>query len=132
MIRKSLLYTLAILLVAVPLAAEEMTSRLCTLTRAYECTADGECGELTIEEMALPRFVRIDLDKQTIVSLDKAVKRNDTKINLIKQLEEITVLQGVEQRGWSIALGKESGNLTLSAAGDGHGFMVFGACLDPR
>ena len=132
MIRKSLPCALVFLLVAGQICAAELNSRLWTLTRAYECTSVGECGEWSIEEMSLPRFVRIDLDKQTIVSLDKVVKRDDTKISQIKRLEEITVLQGIEQRGWSIALGEESGNLTLSVAGDGHGFLVFGACLDPQ
>jgi len=131
MLRKSMPCVLAFLLLAVSAVAAEENQRLCALTRAYECTVGGECGELTIEEMALPHFVRIDLDKRSIIALDRKVQRDDTKIIQIKDLEEITVLQGVEQRGWSIALGKESGNLTLSAAGDGHGFIVFGVCMNP-
>ncbi len=131
MIRKSLPCVLLFLFFAVSAGAAEDIARLCALTKAYECTAGGECAELTIEEMALPRFVRIDLDKRSIISLDSKVKRDDTKITQIKELEGITVLQGVEQLGWSIALGKESGSLTLSAAGDGHGFIVFGSCMNP-
>lgn len=131
MIRKSLFCALACLFFVVPATAAEDSGQVCTLTKAYECNIDGECSEWTIEEMALPRFVRIDLARQTIISLDKTVKRDDTKIAQIKELEGITVLQGVEQRGWSIALGKESGSLTLSTAGDAHGFLVFGYCMNP-
>lgn len=131
MIGKSLPCVLAFLLSVVSVGAAEENVRLCALTRAYECAMGGECGELTIEEMDLPRFVRIDLDKSSIISLDRKVKRDDTRISQIKDLEGMTVLQGVEQRGWSIALGKESGNLTLSASGDGHGFLVFGVCMNP-
>lgn len=63
-------------------------------------------SKLTIEEMALLRFVRIDFDNGTIISLDKKVERDNTKISKIKQLEEVTVLQGVEQRGWALFWGK--------------------------
>jgi hypothetical protein len=38
-------------------------------------------------------------------------------------------MHGTELRGWSMALGEDSGNLTLSASGDGEGFVVFGVCL---
>jgi hypothetical protein len=131
MIRKSLSFVLAFLFFVVSAGAAEEKTRLCALTKAFECTMGGECGELTIEEMAMPRFVRIDFDKSSIVSLDRKVQRDDTKITQIKDLEEMTILQGIEQRGWSIALGKESGSLTLSAAGDGHGFIVFGSCMNP-
>jgi hypothetical protein len=37
-------------------------------------------------------------------------------------------MHGTEVRGWSISLGEDSGNLTLSASGDGEGFIVFGFC----
>jgi hypothetical protein len=131
MIRKSLPCVLIFLLLTASVAVAQEDSRLCALTQAYECTMGGECGELTVEEMALPRFVRIDLKQNSIISLDKRVKRENTKISRIQDLEGVTVLQGVEQRGWSIALGKESGSLTLSAAGDGFGFIVFGVCMNP-
>lgn len=131
MIRKSLFCVLSCLFLLSPALAAEDNGRVCALTRAYECNINGECSEWTIEEMALPRFVRIDLEKNAIISLDKTVKRDDTKIGQVKELEGITVLQGVEQRGWSIALGKDSASLTLSVAGDGHGFMVFGYCMNP-
>lgn len=131
MIRKSLSCALACLFFAIPAVAAEDNVRVCSLTRAYECSIEGECSEWAIEEMALPRFVRIDLAKQAIISVDKTIKRDDTKIAQIKELPGITVLQGVEQRGWTIALGKETGSLTMSASGEGHGFIVFGYCMNP-
>ncbi|MEZ4598362.1 MAG: hypothetical protein R2940_01045 [Syntrophotaleaceae bacterium] len=131
MILKSLLFVLIVLFAALSSAAAQENSRLCALTRAFECGVNGECGELTIEEMALPRFVRLDLKQNVIVSLDKRVQREDTRIARVQDLGQTTVLQGIEQRGWSIALGKETGTLTLSAAGDGHGFIVFGVCMNP-
>jgi len=104
--------------------------RTCALTKGIECVPDEGCVEWTMQEMALPRFVRIDLKAKTITSLDKDVNRT-TKIATVERLEGLTVLHGTELRGWSIALGENSGDLALSASGDGEAFVVFGSCVTP-
>ncbi len=108
-------------------AAEDTIT--CSLARAYECTPDQGCKAWTMEEMALPNFVRIDLKAKTITSLDKAVAQT-SKIAAIDRLEGLIVMHGTEMRGWSIAMGEESGDITLSVAGDGEGFIVFGKCMN--
>lgn len=100
----------------------------CALTRAYACDPDEGCTPSSIDDMALPRFVRIDLDGKSITSLDKAIQRT-SNIDHVDRLEGMTVMHGTELRGWSIALGKDSGDITLSASGDGEAFVVFGNCL---
>jgi hypothetical protein len=104
--------------------------RTCALTRAIECIPDEGCVEWTIQEIDLPRFVRIDLKSKTITSLDKDVART-TKIASVERLEGLTVLHGTELRGWSIGLGENSGTLTLTASGESEGFIVFGSCMNP-
>jgi hypothetical protein len=99
----------------------------CALTRAFGCLPDEGCTPWTTDELALPRLVRIDLESKTITSLDNAVTRSST-IATIDRPEGIVVMHGTEVRGWSISLGEDSGNLTLSASGDGEGFIVFGFC----
>ena len=111
-------------------AADE-NLRTCALTKGFECTKEGGCKELSIEEMALPRFVRIDLKAKTITSLDREIKRQNTKIAGIDRLEGMLVLHGTEKRGWSMALAEDSGELAISASGDGEVFVVFGACVNP-
>jgi hypothetical protein len=101
---------------------------ICTLTRANECSPEDGCVQVPVDAMALPRFVRIDLTSKTITSLDKEIPRI-TQIATVDRLDGMTVLHGTELRGWSMALGEESGNLTLSASGDGEGFVVFGVCM---
>lgn len=132
MIRKSVSCVLLFLFFSVPALSAQDNVRICALTKAYECDINQECSERSLAEMELPRFVRIDFEKSSIISLDKNVKRAGTEIGRVEKLEGITVLQGVEQRAWSIALGQESGSLTLSVSGDGHGFIVFGSCMDPQ
>jgi hypothetical protein len=84
--------------------------------------------EVTLGEMQLPRFVRIDLTSRTITSLDREIQRI-TKIESVETQKDAIVMHGTELRGWSMTLGKETGGLSLSASGDGEGFIVFGNCL---
>ena len=102
----------------------------CALTKATECTPQEGCTEWTIQDMALPRFVRIDLASKTMTSLDKEVPRT-SKIASVERLEGFIVMHGTEQRGWTMAIGEKTGVLTLCAAGDSEGFVVFGSCFTP-
>jgi hypothetical protein len=128
--KKYIMALLALMLLAgtssVCTAAED--SIICTLTRGNDCSPEDGCIQVSVDEMALPRFVRIDLKSKTITSLDKEITRK-TEIATIDRLEGMTVMHGTELRGWTMALGEDSGNLTLSASGDGEGFVVFGVCM---
>jgi len=75
-------FALAILIGTCGICAAAEETFTCTLSRAYDCYPNEGCKEWTIEEMALPRFVRIDLKAKTITSLDKFVPHN-SKISSI-------------------------------------------------
>lgn len=109
--------------------AAETDQRTCALTRAFDCTPEDGCTEASLQAMALPRFVRIDLKSKVITSLDREVQRS-TKIENSVNQKDVIVMQGTELRGWSMTLCKETGGLSLSASGDGEGFVVFGNCLN--
>ena len=131
MVRLSaLLFTIMFITGIFQVASAEDTIRTCALTKAFECTSEDGCKEWSIQEMALPRFIRIDLKAKTIKSLDKDVSRQSS-FKDIDRLGGILVLHGTEQRGWSMALGKNSNSLTLTASGDGESFVVFGSCMNP-
>jgi hypothetical protein len=119
------------LLVAAQAMAEEANVRICALTKAIECNRDEGCIEWSLQEMNLPRFIKIDFGAKTIISLDKTIRPENTKISSIEKLGDMTVLQGIEQRGWSMELDNDDGFLTLTASGEGHGYIVFGSCLVP-
>ncbi len=126
----TLLLTIFIFTGVFQVASAEENIRTCALTKAFECTSEDGCREWSIQEMALPRFIRIDLKTRTIKSLDKDIARNSSFKDM-DRLEGMIVLHGTEQRGWSMALGENSRDLTLSASGDGEGFVVFGSCMNP-
>jgi hypothetical protein len=124
-------FTIAMVFWSACTMAADDQAQICALTKAFECANDSGCNEVTIDDMGLPRFVRIDQKAKTIESLDKGVNRQSTKIATITRLEGLTILQGIEKRGWSIALGDDSRDLMLSAVGEGSGFVVFGSCMKP-
>lgn len=126
----TLLLTIFIYAGTLQIASAEENIRTCALTKAFECTSEDGCREWTIQDMALPRFIRIDLKAKTIKSMDKDVARNSSFKDM-DRLEGMIVLHGTELRGWSMALGENSRDLTLSASGDGEGFVVFGSCMNP-
>lgn len=110
-------------------AAANGDIRTCSVNKVLECLPDEGCEETTVQEMNLPRFVKIDLNAKTMTSLDKEVPRT-SDITSIEQLEGETILHGTEQRGWTMTL-SDDGDLTLAASGDGEGFIVFGSCIKP-
>lgn len=125
-----LLLTLGILLCTLKISWAESTSRTCALTKVFECTSESGCTEMSVQQMELPRFILIDVKAGTIRSLDRNVARV-TPFKNVDRVEDMLVLHGTEKRGWSIAVGEKSGNLTLSASGDGESFVVFGSCMNP-
>lgn len=111
-------------------ASGEETIRTCAFTKAYECTPDEGCREWSLQDMAIPRFIRIDMKAKTITSLDKDIVR-ESRFSAFERVEGMLVVHGAEKRGWSMTLGEKSNDLTLSASGDGESFIVFGSCLSP-
>jgi hypothetical protein len=126
----ALLLAAALVLMAVQARAADGDIRTCALVKAIECLPDEGCAEYTMHDVDLPRFVRIDLKSKIISSLDKEVEHT-SKIASVDRPQGVTVLHGTEQRGWSISVGENSGDLTLAASGDGEGFIVFGYCITP-
>lgn len=114
----------------VRVASGEDTILTCAFTRAYECTPDEGCREWSLQDLDIPRFIRIDMKAKTITSLDKDIVR-ESRFSAFERLEGMLVIHGAEKRGWSLALGEKSNDLTLSASGDGESFIVFGSCMSP-
>ena len=81
--------------------------------------------------------IKTDLDYKRIVAtkgdlLDQERRGEATKIQRIEKPEGRVILQGVEGgRGWSLNLSQETGNIVMTVAGDGSGFVVFGECTLP-
>jgi len=127
----AVIFCATMLLGAAQVLAAGADVRICALTKAFSCLSDEGCKEVSLAEMDLPRFVKIDLGSKVIASLDKQVSRPDTTFSAIERLEGMIVLHGADARGWSMAIAEDSGGLTVTASGEDEGFVVFGNCITP-
>jgi hypothetical protein len=102
---------------------------LCAVTDTVSCDSKGECVEGSAEAVNLPVFLKIDVQAKTVQSTREGGERRTSKILGVHEEADALVLLGVEQNGgWSAAIGESSGKLTLTAAEEGMGYIVFGAC----
>ena len=127
----SVVFGIMLLSGAVQAQAADDRKLTCALTKAYACASDEGCAAVALQDMNLPRFIGIDFGPKVITSLDKSVAREETRFTTVDKINGLTVLHGVEKRGWSLAIGEESGELTISASGDGESFTIFGSCIMP-
>lgn len=105
---------------------------LCVPIEILECVTGEGCFETTVESVNIPQFIRIDFQKKTASgTLENGVVR-EVGIERMERENGMLVLQGGQQgRGWSMVIGEVAGKMTMTAAGDRFGFIIFGACTSP-
>jgi hypothetical protein len=110
---------------------------LFAVARVMECTPVEGCRETDAAELGLPRFLKIDFAKKTIRPARGGEDIPDTAIERSEEVDGKLILQGAEDGyadmkdglGWTMAISEDSGQVVLTASGDGVAFVVFGACL---
>jgi len=110
-------------------------SLLFAAAKAFECIPAGGCAEVTVEEIFLPQFLRIDVSKNEIGAIP-ASENPASKIERMEIVDGKLMLQGAEDGsasegdgvGWTMAIAQDSGKAVLTASGDKVAFIVFGAC----
>lgn len=88
------------------------------------------------DTVGLPRNFVIDFKEKTVRPSKDSVIRRISKIKRVEHVENKLVLQGIEEGvenvddglAWSMAISKKTGQVVLSASGDGVAYVVFGTC----
>lgn len=109
---------------------------VCATIKAIECSPPGGCSEVSLESAGLPRFAVIDVPKKGVYPTKGSGVDRSSAIERMKTVDGKLILQGAEDGiegirdglGWTIAIAEDSGELVLTASGDGVAFVVFGAC----
>ena len=125
-----------------PASAEDFDGSkelVCACMRVIECGPDGNCVEVSAEEVRIPDFLRINFVKKTISAPQWGKSQNPSKIENLERIDGKLILQGAEDGirdvrdgvGWSMAISEETGKMVLTGSGDQFGLVVFGACT-PR
>lgn len=112
---------------------------LFSIKNVIECSPNGECQPVTVEDVNLPHFLIIDFKKKTISPLVKGKEDRNTLIKRMESIDGKLILQGAEKGresirnviGWTASISEETGKTVVTISGDDVAFVVFGACL-PR
>lgn len=120
---------------APPLSAAALDGKepfICATLEIFSCDAGFDCERQTAVSVDAPQFLRISLGDKNIVATRPSGEAVNAPIELARQTDQQLYLQGVVNKlGWSINVSTVSGRMTLVAADDVSGYVIFGACT-PR
>ncbi len=103
---------------------------LAAITEGIECGPDGQCLEVTPEDINIPAFLKINFEEKEISGTRENGEIASTRIENIAHMDGKVILQGAENgRGWSMVITEATGKMALTASGDQVGFILFGNCL---
>ena len=103
---------------------------LCALLDLNSCEVEAGCQAETPESVDIPRFLFVDAKQGTISGTRPGGKLLASRIERTRTLGNLLVLEGAEAAlSWTVTVEQSSGRMSLSAAGDGVGFVLFGACV---
>lgn len=109
---------------------------ICASAEVLECVPLEGCNRVAAESVDAPRFMRIDFAANTISSERAVAGTRTSQIERSETVDGKLMLQGAEDGienvrdglGWTLSIGQETGNMTLTGSGDAVGFVIFGAC----
>jgi len=106
------------------------TSNLvCAAIDVVGCTDGPTCMQGQAHVFELPSFMFVDFENKLIRATDESGHKEVSPIKNFEQTEKQMILQGVENhRGWSAAIDRQTGRISVTLAGPDVSFMVFGAC----
>ncbi len=133
MIRRILFILLFVIGTALPARAADFDGSApiyCAFTKILECQGKKGCDYAFPDEIFLPAFVRIEFQKN-LISATRGDETLTTPIRHLQRQGGYLILQGIEQRAWSLMIAEKTGTLTLAVAGEDDGFVVFGSCMAP-
>jgi hypothetical protein len=111
-------------------AAFDGTANLiCAAIDVVGCANGPGCMEGQARTFELPQFMFVDFEKKLVRATDESGHKEVSPIKNFEQTEKQVILQGVENnRGWSAAIDRQTGRMTITSAGSDVSFMIFGAC----
>lgn len=107
---------------------------LCASMQVMECTAGGGCETVTAESIGAATFFEVDAAAGSVSDAGSGERRST--IENMDHVDGKLIIQGAEDGiegvrdgvGWSATIDENSGELVVSASGDGAAFVIFGAC----
>lgn len=113
-------------------AADDLTGSdefVCTAWHAVMCTTEGTCTPTEAWRLAMPDFVKIDLDTREVLTPEGTEQPRFTTIGSIERREGRIFLNGSQgERGYTWVINEASGEGSLALAEDNAVVTMFTAC----
>lgn len=101
---------------------------LCAVHQVLDCEADN-CERTSAEEAQVPPFVRIDVQRKLLSSVDGA---RTSPIAQNQRTNGRVMLQGMQgQRVWGAVINEQSGRMWATVGEDDGAIVLSGTCIAP-
>jgi hypothetical protein len=103
------------------------TPLICATIQAMQCVAGENCDRGLAADVGAPTFMRIDFAQKAVIGPQRT-----TPVRLMEVGEQQLLLQGTELGfAWSIALDKDTGEMSATLVNRDGAVVLFGACTTP-
>ena len=101
---------------------------LCAVHQVLDCEADN-CERTSAEDAKIPPFVRIDVQRRLLSSVDGA---RTSAISQTNRTNGRLMLQGMQnQRVWGAVINEQTGRMWATIGEDDGAIVISGACISP-
>lgn len=106
---------------------------ICAFSNGFDCDKEEGCQKTSPEAAGLPVFIRVDPTNKKVSAAGHEVtgNRKETAIRGVFEADGKLYVQGIERRGWSAVVNKETGQMTIAASSDDEAIVFFGQCMTP-
>jgi hypothetical protein len=102
---------------------------VCATNETFDCGPSRQCIADSPEGINMPRLIRLDFAAKKAFSKGMTGEERVAEISGQASQEGKLLLQGVQSGfGWTMTISQESGEMVLTIAGEGAGFVIFGTC----
>jgi hypothetical protein len=114
---------------AVMAALDGSVPLLCALSSVVECSRGGSCDRSSVEEAEVPPFVRIDVEKRVLATVDGG---RTSPITSVQRASGRLMVQGMQNgRVWGAVVNEETGQMSATVGEDDGAIVISGACIVP-
>ena len=104
---------------------------ICAATQVVNCGAADDCTRSTPEAFNLPVLFKVDIPNKVVESARVGGEKRVSAIASSSEVDGVSVLQGVDDAdAWTTRIDGSTGQMMVAVTSEGHGFLVFGTCID--
>jgi hypothetical protein len=102
---------------------------LCALNSVVECARRGDCERSTQEDTQVPPFVRVDVGKRLLSTVDGG---RTSPIASVERANGRLMVQGVQNdRVWGAVINEQTGQMLATVGEDDGAIVISGTCIAP-